>query len=198
VEHGEAAFALDGEDEEDEADNEVKPSDSVLVVALTEDDHSHLEVQLLAEDGTMFTHHDISLPDFPLCLAWLDCPPFRNDPNTAGQEVVGNYIAVGSFQPAIEIWNLDVLDPLEPSAVLGGLDPGAAKPKMKSGKKATKETYLAGSHTDAVMGLSWNRNFRQAIASASADKTVKIWDVTTQQCSHTFTHHTDKVTWHFC
>lgn len=27
----------------------------------------------------------------------------------------------------------------------------------------------------------------------SADKTVKIWDVTTQTCSHTFTHHTDKV-----
>jgi periodic tryptophan protein 1 len=43
------------------------------------------------------------------------------------------------------------------------------------------------------MGLSWNRQFRQAMASCSADTTVKIWDVTTQACSHTFTHHTDKV-----
>ena len=40
---------------------------------------------------------------------------------------------------------------------------------------------------------------RKVLASGSADNTVKIWDVTTQTCSHTFTHHTDKVqdvTWH--
>jgi hypothetical protein len=29
-------------------------------------------------------------------------------------------VAVGTFRPGIEIWDLDVLDPLEPSAVLGG------------------------------------------------------------------------------
>jgi periodic tryptophan protein 1 len=142
----------------------------------------------------MFVHHDISLPDFPICLAWMDCPPFRAD---GGQETVGSYVAVGAFNPAIEIWNLDVLDPLEPSAVLGGIDPGSSKPK-KGGKKL-KESFLPGSHEDAVMGLSWNRNFRQALASGSADKTAKIWDVTTQQCSHTFRHHADKVQsvlWH--
>lgn len=40
---------------------------------------------------------------------------------------------------------------------------------------------------------------RSTLASASADKTVKVWDVTTQQCVHTLTHHTDKVQsvrWH--
>lgn len=44
---------------------------------------------------------DITLPDFPLSLAWMDCPPFL-----AGQQqqAVGNYMAVGTFLPAIEIW----------------------------------------------------------------------------------------------
>ena len=31
------------------------------------------------------------------------------------------------------------------------------------------------------------------LASGSADKTLKLWDITTQQCYHTFTHHSDKV-----
>jgi periodic tryptophan protein 1 len=43
----------------------------------------------------MFIHHDISLPEFPLCLAWLDCPPFQAD---GGQMAIGNYIAVGTFE----------------------------------------------------------------------------------------------------
>ena len=60
--------------------------------------HQHIpyiQVQLLADDGAMFIHHDISLPEFPLCLAWLDCPPFQAD---GGQLALGNYIAVGTFE----------------------------------------------------------------------------------------------------
>jgi periodic tryptophan protein 1 len=103
---------------------------------------------------------------------------------------------VGTFNPAIEIWNLDVLDPLEPSAILGGLLPEQSRPKMKkkNGKSGNKrEIYQPGSHQDAVMALSWNKVYRQALASGSADQSVKIWDVTSQQCSHTFNHHSDKV-----
>jgi periodic tryptophan protein 1 len=100
---------------------------------------------------------------------------------------------VGTFEPAIEIWNLDVMDPLEPSAVLGGYAE-TSKPKKKK-----NPAMKPGSHTASVLGLSWNRVYRPALASASADCTVKIWDITTQTCSHTFTQHTDKVQtvqWH--
>lgn len=181
-------MGVDSEDDEDADDNEIRPTDSLFVVAMTDDDDSSLEVQLYSEEGNLYTHHDIFLPDFPLCLAWMDCPPFLVD---GAQSGVGNYVAVGTFSPAIEIWNLDVLDPLEPSAVLGGM---LDKPKKKSkaGKKQ-KPQFKPGSHTEGVLSLSWNKHARQALASGSADTFLKVWDVTTHQCSHTFTSHKDKV-----
>lgn len=146
-------------DAEDADDDEVRPTDALFVVALTEDEDSHLEVQLYSEDGNLYVHHDIYLPDFPLCLAWMDCPPFLVDDS---QVNVGNYVAVGTFSPAIEIWNLDVLDPLEPTATLGGIGNDASSSGSKSGKKKGKKTaYSPGSHTDSVLSLSWNRTFRQ-------------------------------------
>lgn len=205
MEQGNSALAVDDDseyddgvddDEDDAGDDEILPTDSLILTAVTEDEFSHIEVQVLSEDGSLYLHHDITLPDFPLCMAWLDCPPFlQNSLSESGetvQQMIGNYVAVGTFSPAIEIWNLDVLDPLEPSATLGGpLDP--ADESIKKKKKGKKSSLVSGSHTDAVMSLSWNKDFRQALASGSADKTVKIWDVTTQKCNHTFKHHSDKV-----
>ena len=55
------------------------------------------------ESGSLYTHHDVALPSFPLSLAWV---------RLGG---AGSYLAVGTFEPAIELWNLDVMDALEPS-----------------------------------------------------------------------------------
>ena len=203
MEYGDNALAMNVDDDEDDADvddDRIKASDKLLAVAISDEDYSHLEVQLYSpEEGSLFVHHDIILPDMPLCLAWLDCPPFKDD--SGGQSDCGNYLAVGTMSPAIEIWNLDVMDPLEPSATLGGV--ATKKKKAKKGKKGSKgksEMVLRpGSHVDAVMALSWNSSYRQALASGSADCTVKVWDVTSQGCLQTFQHHSDKVqcvSWH--
>jgi hypothetical protein len=76
VDDGNRALAYEDEDDEDQEDDEILPSDSLLLLAMTEDEYSHLEVQVLTEDGGLYTHHDILLPDFPLSLAWMDCPPY--------------------------------------------------------------------------------------------------------------------------
>lgn len=153
-------------------------------------------------------HHDIPLPAFPLCLSHGDISPMG---------LAGNFCAVGTFTPGIEIWNLDVLNALEPSCILGGEDTSMADEIMRhnmmnSYNKNQQNSTLAprkhsslkkGSHRDAVMSLSWNKVHRQVIASGSADCTVKLWDVTQAHSekanADTLKHHKDKVQsvlWH--
>jgi len=96
---------------------------------------------------------------FPLSLAWLDCPP-----GAAAGEARGNFVAVGTMMPAIELWDLDVLDASEPVMVLGGEDVNAVaaataskRPGAKPSKKSSRVPVLRpGSHTDAVLGVAWN------------------------------------------
>ncbi|XP_058759553.1 uncharacterized WD repeat-containing protein C17D11.16-like [Vicia villosa] len=72
----------------------------------------------------LYIHHDIIIPEFPLCTAWLDCP-------LKGGEK-GNFLAVGSMGPSIEIWDLDVIDEVEPCVALGGIE---SSKTWKNGKK---------------------------------------------------------------
>lgn len=201
--------AIDEDEPDDDSvldDVRLTADDALICVAKTEDDFATLEVNVYDQKtGNLYVHHDIPLPTFPLCLA-------HGQVSTGG--VTGNFCAVGSFEPGIEIWNLDVLNALEPSCILGGQDTSAADDLMAM-QLMSKKTQVApprtskeqglrpGSHTDAVMSLSWNSIHKQVIASGSADTTVKIWDVTlagSDNCNaSTFTHHKGKVEcveWH--
>ena len=216
----------DGEDSMSEADDlRIRGTDLLILAARNDEDISNLELWVYEEpdergDGNLYVHHSLLLPAFPLSLAWLDV-------DCTGRKERGNYAAVGSFEPGIEIWDMDVLDAVEPVGVLGGADYEKAKEqqhqllmaegededdedgttskskaskkkkKKKSKKKGTDKIptipVKPGSHSDAVLGLSWNRLYRNVLASASADTTVKVWDVSTLECSQTLTYHSDKV-----
>lgn len=204
-------LTLDANDDGDDDDSEVedytlRPTDLIVLAAKNEDDVSSLEVwvyeeaELLGGEANLYVHHDVLLPAFPLCVAWLDCDP-------RGSTDRRNLVAIGTLEPAIEIWDLDVVDEVEPLVCLGGLavapEPSAPeagesqadkkKKNKKKKKKAAKPGLLPGSHEDSVLGLSWNREYRNVLASASADGTVKVWDIVKGVCEHTLKCHTSKV-----
>ena len=184
------------DDEENEREElEVLPTDNLLVVAKTEDEVSQLDIYVYDEsEENLYVHHDLMLPNFPLCLEWLDFPPASASTNADSSmdtsntpasttKQFGNYIAVGTLDPEIEIWSLDVVEGMYPDMVLGRPDKTAAHVPMPLGtgkkkrKKAKHRAPTAAYHVDAVLALSWNRTHRNLLASASADRTVKLWDL---------------------
>jgi periodic tryptophan protein 1 len=205
----------DFDDDDDESfveDTQINDTDAIILVAKTEEDFPSLEVHVYDTiDGNLYVHHDISLPAFPLCVEHINgCVPGGSNSNSTG-----NYCAIGTFQPGIEIWNLDVLNPLEPTCTLGGTTASTVTDELlqyqllnqskntknenskNNSKQATRTqqtpTLRPGSHTDAVLSLSWNVN--NVLASGSADSTVKIWDISSASGEPvvTYKHHTDKV-----
>jgi periodic tryptophan protein 1 len=161
---------------------EILPSDNCLVTAKTQDEISQLEIYVYDESqDSLYVHHDIMLPSFPLCLEWLDFHPAGHTSNSSS---TGSYVAVGTMEPEIEIWCLDTLEAIYPASVLGRPDlsqkhtPIPLGTGKKKRKKTKSRSVCATHHVDAVLGLAWNKNHPNLLASASADTTVKLWDLT--------------------
>lgn len=135
------------EDESDMDDMTLRSGDRVLVCGRTEDDVSYLDMYVFeeSEDHNLYVHHDIMLPSFPLSVQPINY-------SIAKECSDKNYVAVGSFESDIEIWNMDVLDIACPTAILKG-------------------------HKDAVMTLSWNKTIPNVLASGSADKSIMVWNL---------------------
>eukprot|EP00286_Rhodomonas_abbreviata_P007413 CAMPEP_0181319318 /NCGR_PEP_ID=MMETSP1101-20121128/17502_1 /TAXON_ID=46948 /ORGANISM="Rhodomonas abbreviata, Strain Caron Lab Isolate" /LENGTH=541 /DNA_ID=CAMNT_0023426899 /DNA_START=160 /DNA_END=1782 /DNA_ORIENTATION=- len=184
------------DDSENDEDTIIRPTDALILACHSEESGHTLDVYVYDEaEASLFVHHDLMLNAFPLCVTWMDTA--RKD----GQP--GSFAAIGTMDTEIEVWDLDCVDSMVPAAVLGGEDHEAGEEEKGKGKKKKKKkptkVLKEGSHKDAVLGLSWHTLQRHVLASASADKTVKIWDVPQEKCLHTLTHHSDKVQalqWH--
>ncbi|BEJ14835.1 hypothetical protein CspHIS471_0406020 [Cutaneotrichosporon sp. HIS471] len=155
-------------------------TDSMIVTARTTADLSGLDFHVYDDTNeTMYPHHDLMLPAFPLCVEWLDFASGSSDSSKTG-----NFVAVGSFDPSIEIWDCDVVDGLYPQAILGpagSLEKPVAKPKgtgKKKRKQIVQPTANPDHHVQPVLTLSWTPRFRNLLLSGSADATVKLWDLT--------------------
>lgn len=190
------------ESDDDRQELQILPSDNLILAAKVEDEVAHLEVFVYEDDAdNLYVHHDIMLPAVPLCVEWIDVP-VGNDPVKRQN---GNFVAVGTMSPEIEIWDLDVVDSMYPNAILSQ-EPseaqetnGESSSSKKKAKKKKKPKANDEYHVDAVLALAANRQHRNLLASASADKTVKLWDLNTLKCAKSYSMHTDKVCaldWH--
>ncbi|KAH3660381.1 hypothetical protein OGAPHI_006967 [Ogataea philodendri] len=188
----------DREVAEEKAELQVYPTDNMVLATRTEDDVSYLDVYIyddgagapagadeeeedkldadiangMIRENNLYIHHDLMLPSFPLCVEWMSFKPYGANDETN----VANFAAIGTFEPQIEIWNLDSIDKAFPDAILGEVESQTKKSKKKSKKRVN-----AHRHTDAVLSLAHNQLYRNVLASSSADGTVKLWDLTSCQ-----------------
>lgn len=101
----------DGEDSDND-DFELRKDDNLLVAGHFDEDICSLNIYVYnCPERHFYIHHDLMLGSYPVCLEWLDY-----DPTEAGSV---NYLAVGTLNPWIEIWDLDIVDSLEPEFILG-------------------------------------------------------------------------------
>ena len=151
-------YPADFEDSEDDAENtQIRASDCILITGKIEQEAASLEIYVYEEkDYNLFVHHDIILNSFPVSLEWLCCDFSGAESNDLPR---ANRAIVGLMTPEIEIWDLDFMDPVEPLSVLGG----------KSG------------HKDSVTALALHDRRPNLLASASADKFVKFWDLQSEK-----------------
>ncbi|KTW29294.1 hypothetical protein T552_01249 [Pneumocystis carinii B80] len=176
-------------DDSDEERDELRilSSDDIILATKTEDDVSYLEVYVYeALEDNLYVHHDIMLPSIPLSLEWFGYKP---NSESGGS---GNFAAVGTLDPDIEIWDLDIIDPFYPVAILGN---SKVKRDMKKKSKKVNSKY----HVDSVLSLSINKVCKNMLASGSADTSIKIWDLDSCVCTNSYVHHLDKVSyieWH--
>ena len=192
----------DGEDVDDEREElQVLASDNMLVAAKVEDEVAHIEIYVYEDEAdNLYVHHDFMLPAIPLCVEWLDIPVGKTSmEQSIDQSSKGNFLAVGTFDPDIEIWDLDTVDSMYPNAILGKGGDGSAADlkqikKIKKRKKSKKvnDDY----HVDAILvtilnysipdykscrvpnlseqALAANRNHRTLLASSSGRRFILL------------------------
>jgi len=172
----------DDDDASDTEDFKIRPTDNLIVVGHIEGDAALLEVYVYNDvEDALYVHHDVLLPSFPMAIEWMGLERGDEDGNRRS-----NLAAVGTMGPVIDIWDLDLVNSLEPEFSLG--------------QKASKKKKIKGyGHKDAVLSLAWNRNAEHVLASGSVDKTVLIWDLHTAKVASTLTAHQDMIQalqWH--
>jgi len=167
-------------------DFEIGADDKVFAAVTCEEDVCNLELYIYdEEEQSTYVHHDLMLGAYPLCIEWLSS-------GAAGED--GNFAAIGLIDHSIQLWDLDDLDALEPTHILGPKK--KAKAKKKKGLPAASGPKAHDGPVLCLHGSSFNRN---VLVSGSADETVKVWDVASNSCVHTYSHHTSKVQcarWH--
>ncbi|UKJ88741.2 hypothetical protein MACJ_001986 [Theileria orientalis] len=148
------------EDEEDVKARKLEESDRVIIAGVNYEHLSALVVYIYDVNTCgLEPNHTIELGSFPLC-----------------SEVIGDsetipLLAVGTFEPDINIWNISEINLLSPFVTLGG--------------DIEDKT--------AVLSLSHSQNRKFLLAGGYSDNAVRVWDLNQTSVVQTLNHHTNKV-----
>ena len=184
------------EEEEEDVEREeleIRPTDNLILAGRVEDEVAHLEVYVYEDEAdNLYVHHDIMLPAIPLAVEWVSLPPGYAGSKflRTGNNPAENIAAVGMMEPDIELWDIDTIDCMYPHGILG---PTAFNKNREKKKKIRKGYPHDQFHVDAVLSLASNRQHRNLLASASADTTVKLWDLNNMACAYSYDYHKGKV-----
>lgn len=138
-----AENGAENDDQEEEDELIIKPTDNLIVAGHVSKDESSIEVYVYdVTQNDLYLHHDIIQSDYPCCVKWIGHVHNKTK----------NLAAAGYMSPDIYLWDLDIVDVLEPLEILKG-------------------------HRDAVIDISWNDQVRNIMASGSADKHVRLWNL---------------------
>ena len=159
---------LDNLSDTSSQDYTINQSDNLLLVGRADEEYSVVEVHVYNDTSLdLFCHHEIMLNAYPLAIELVRLEGL-------------SLVAVATMEPCIELWDLDLVDAVEPCIILG---------KLKKKKKKKKESKVSvKKHTNSVLCLSWNKNTPHLLASGSADHTVRVWDLSTHKCVETLPH----------
>ncbi|KAL1979065.1 hypothetical protein VTN96DRAFT_7156 [Rasamsonia emersonii] len=131
-----------------------------------EDEVAHLEVYVYEDEAdNIYVHHDIMLPAIPLCLEWLDLPVGRSSEG----RTTGNFVAVGTMDPDIEIWDL-VTGSTDKQVKLWNVQDN--KPSMVVSRKLD-----VGKVFSTTFAPDPEVSFRLAVAGSKG--VVQVWDTST-------------------
>ena len=148
------------EDENSEAEDfNLNSNDNLLLVGRVQEDASSLEVHVYNKEDN-YVHHDVYLPAFPMCIESIHF--------NSKEQTNCNYAAIGDMSKDIGIWDIDVVNELEPLVRLKG-------------------------HKDSVLDLSWNSKITNILASCSVDKTVHLWDLNINKSIHKLKRFNERV-----
>ena len=141
----------DSDDSEEANDMLLRESDRLVLACKNDGDYSTLEAVVFEEDVSGASSGNAYV-HHEMVLPAFPLAVEWLDFSPEGPSACANLCAVGTTEPVVEVFDAD--------------DPAAVEPEIS----------LEG-HSDAVLGLAWNAEYRNVLASASADGHVLVWDL---------------------
>eukprot|EP01056_Protomagalhaensia_sp_Gyna25_P004891 Protomagalhaensia_sp_Gyna_25__4890@NODE_516_length_3230_cov_83_832654_g405_i0_p2_GENE_NODE_516_length_3230_cov_83_832654_g405_i0NODE_516_length_3230_cov_83_832654_g405_i0_p2_ORF_typecomplete_len362_score66_18ANAPC4_WD40/PF12894_7/1_9e12ANAPC4_WD40/PF12894_7/0_21ANAPC4_WD40/PF12894_7/22WD40/PF00400_32/9_9e02WD40/PF00400_32/7_2e06WD40/PF00400_32/0_0045WD40/PF00400_32/66WD40/PF00400_32/3_4e03Nup160/PF11715_8/5_8e05WD40_like/PF17005_5/0_0021WD40_like/PF17005_5/3_9e02PALB2_WD40/PF16756_5/0_0052PALB2_ len=164
---------VDSEDEAEIDADRIRETDFVIIAGcMTKGQDASFETYLYGHDEqSLYVHHETYMRFVPFAIEYVG--HYRD------YSASRHLLAVASSSPVIEIWNNDMVDSVEPIDYLG-----------KDDKRR---------HKDAVTCLRMNSILQNVLASCSADKSIRLWDLERGEMADKIKWHSDMVSsirWH--